>query len=429
MRRIFVFIIASILMAIGQLLPQQKVDGIAAVVGNEIILESELHTIMRQYSVQKNVNIFNDPVLYGRLSRQFLQQMIDNKLLLIKAEEDTITADDERVDQLLEQQLNNLIQQAGSEESLVEYYGSPLPQIKKDFRKQIEQQLKVEQLRQMRFSNIKISRREVEQFYQQYQDSLPQVEPTVDISHILLQVKPSEENTRKAYNKILEVKRKLEEGEDFATLAKKYSDDPSAAKNEGDLGWVSRGDLVKAFEEVAFSLEENEISDIVQTQFGFHIIQLLGRKEDKIHVRHILSRLQPSEEDEQRIVERLREIRQKISEGEATFEEMALQNSDDPNVEEDKGRLGEFALGSFQVKAFGEAAKSLEPGEISQPFKTDFGYHIIKLNDRQEGRTLSLQNDWQRIEQMAIEYKRSQKFQDWIAELRKEIPVDIKMDI
>lgn len=430
MNRLIKSIVFSVVVLVSSLMfSQQRVDGIAAIVGNEIILISDINTALAQYSLQTKTNIFDNPALTQRLTQQFLRQMIDEKLLLIKAEEDTISADEERVDQILQQQLDNMVQQVGSMQALEQYYGSPISKIKKDFRKQISERLVIDQLRQKRFSNIKISRREVEQFFSQYRDSLPKIEPTVDISHILIQVKPSDESLQKAYQKISQIRQMLLDGADFSELALKYSDDPSARNNKGDLGWVSRGNFVKEFEEAAFALKEGEISDIVQTQFGFHVIQLLERQGEKIHVRHILVQVQPTPEDEQRVVERLKEIRSKILSGEATFEEMALQNSDDPNVQKDKGHLGEYAVGNFQVKAFEKVIKNLKPGEISEPFKTEFGYHIVRLNKRTEGREYSLEKDWQLIEQYAIDFKRNQKFQEWLAKLREEIPIEIRISI
>ena len=194
------------------------------------------------------------------------------------------------------------------------------------------------------------------------------------------------------------------------------------------MGFVSRGTLVKEFEEAAFALKPGEISDIVQTQFGFHIIQLLERQGERIHVRHILIQLQPTPEDEQRVINKLKEIRQEILDGKATFEEMALKYSDDPNVQKDHGHLGTFQEGGFQIKEFEEAVKNLKEGEISEPFRTDFGYHIIRLNKRIQARELSLDKDWEQIEQWALQYKQTQEFQKWLQQLRQEIPVIVKIE-
>lgn len=430
MRTTLLFALLLALAALsGAATAQTKLDGIAAVVGDEIILESDVNTMLSQYAFQNKVNVFNDPQLRGRLQREFLNRMIDEKVLLVKADEDTITADEDRVDQLLDQQLSSFLQQAGSVEALESYYGMPMVKIRKEMREQIANRMRVDMLRQQRFANIKVSRREVENFFQQYRDSLPRVEETVDISHVLMQVRPSATATEAALARIRDLRERVAAGEDFETLARAESDDPSAKANGGDLGFVSRGDLVTEFEEVAFGLEIGELSDIVQTQFGFHFMELLDRQGEKIRVRHILVRLQPTPEDEERVVQRLKEIRASVLAGDATFEEMALANSDDPNVRDDKGRLGEFAAGEFQVKAFGEAVKDLQPGEISEPFRTDFGYHILLLHSRTAPRTYTLEDDWQRIEQYAIDFKRNREFDEWLAQIRSEIPVEVKLKI
>ncbi len=427
--RLFLIAFALVAFARSSVLGQQKLDAIAAIVGDQIVLESEIHTLIAQYGFQKHINVLNDPALFRQLSKRFLNRLIDQKLLLIKADEDTIKADEARVDQLLEQQLNLLIQQAGSQEALEKYYNAPLIQIKKELRREIENQLRIEMLQQKRFGKLKVSRREVEQFYQQYRDSLPRIEETVDISHILMNVTPSDESIQQAYQKIQKIKAMLDNGADFAELARMYSQDPGSASKGGDLGFVKRGDLVKEFEEVAFALKKGEISDIVQTQFGFHIIQLLERRGEKIHVRHILVQLQPTPEDEQRVIDTLQTIRQKILDGKATFEEMAMKYSDDPNVKKDKGHLGRFRVGSFQIKEFQKAVANLKPGEISLPFRTEFGYHIVRLNERISPRTLSLEKDWEQIEQWALQRKQEHEFKKWLAQLRKEIPIIIKYQL
>ncbi len=419
---VWLFVLTSLLPA------QQMIDGIAAIVGDDVVLVSDINALITQYAFQNRIDITRRPDLYKKLGKQFLETLIDNKLLLIKADEDTIKVDEAQVDQSLNRQIQYMVQQAGSEKKLEEYYNAPMYKIKKDLRKEIENQMRISMLRQKRFANIKISRKEVEEFYYTHKDSLPKVQPSVDISHILMQVTPSEQSVQEAYQKILEIKKKLDEGADFAELARKYSEDPGTAKNGGDLGFVSRGTLVKEFEEAAFALKPGEISDIVQTQFGFHIIQMIERQGERIHVRHILIQLQPTPEDEQRVINKLKEIRQEILDGKATFEEMALKYSDDPNVQKDHGHLGTFQEGAFQIKEFEQAVKNLKEGEISQPFRTDFGYHIIRLNKRIQARTLSLEKDWEQIEQWALQYKQNKEFQKWLKQLRKEIPVVIKIE-
>jgi peptidyl-prolyl cis-trans isomerase SurA len=429
MKKIFLPIFLAAVLLATPVFSQQVLDGTAAIVGDDVVLTSDINALVTQYAFQNKIDIAHQPSLYHQLGKKFLETLIDQKLLLIKAEEDTIKVDDERVEQNLKQQMDYMIQQAGSEQKLEEYYSAPLFKIKKDLRKEIENQMRIGVLRDKRFGSTKISRKEVENFYHQYEDSLPTHKATVSISHILMQVTPSKEAIAAAYQKTKDIRQRLLDGEDFATLAKKYSEDPGSASNGGDLGFVSRGTLVKEFEEAAFSLKKDEISDIVQSQFGFHIIQLLERQGERIHVRHILIQLKPTTEDEQRVVNRLKEIRQKILDGDSTFEEMALKYSSDPNVEKDHGNLGQFEQGSFQIKGFEDAVQGLKPGEISEPFRTEYGYHIVRLDGQTEARPLSLKNDWEQIEQWALQHKQENEFKAWLAQLRKEIPVVVEIDI
>jgi peptidyl-prolyl cis-trans isomerase SurA len=429
MKKYILLVIVLIFVFMGSAFSQQLADGIVAIVGDNIVLFSDVNNLVLQYAFQKKIDVTRQPELYDQLGKKFLENLIDQKLLLIKADDDTIKADEDRVDAALKQQVDYLIQQAGSQEKLEEIYSAPIFKIKKDLRKEIENQMRISMLREKRFADVKISRKEVEKFYEAYKDSLPEMKASVDISHILMQVTPSKEAVKTALTKITEIQDKLKQGEDFAELARKYSEDPGSAENGGDLGFVSRGTLVTSFEEAAFALDPGEVSDIVQTEFGFHIIQTLEKQGERIHVRHILVRLQPTEADEQKVIDKLNDIRQKILSGDSTFQEMALRYSDDPNVQKDQGHLGDFEQGAFQIKEFEQAIQGLKVGEISQPFKTEFGYHIVQLNDRKESRTLSLKNDWEKIEQWALQIKKQKEFEDWLAKLRTEIPIEMRMEI
>ncbi|HID38634.1 MAG TPA: parvulin peptidyl-prolyl isomerase [Calditrichaeota bacterium] len=404
---------------------QQLVDGIAAIVGKEIILKSEIDQHVQNFIIQNRIDVKNDPTIINKLKEQTLQRLIEQKLMLAKAEEDTVTVEDELVDKQVEQRIRYMINQVGSEDKLEAMFGSSLKKIRKDTREIIKEQMLVEKTRSMHFRVLKVSRREVEEFYKTYKDSLPTQKERVTIGHILKLVRPSEEAQMKAYKKAEEILRQLKDGADFEELAKKYSEDPASAKRGGDLGYTSRGDFVPEFETVAYSLKKGEISDIVQSQFGFHIIQLIDRKGEKVRTRHILIQAMPTENDEQRVIQELKEIRQRILNGE-DFSELALEYSDDENVKDDKGILGTFETDKMVLPQFREQIKKLKPGEVSEPFKTDFGYHILYLKDRKDEHRYTLEDDWQQIEQFALNHKMEREYLEWIKELKKEIPIQIK---
>ena len=369
---------------------QQLIDGIAAVVGKEIILRSDIQQYAQNYIIQNKINVQANPGLMEKLKTQTLDKLIEQKLLLAKAQEDTVKVDDGLLDQKVDERIQYLLNQLGSEDKLEKTFGSPLKKIKRDTRKIIKEQMLVEQVRATKFRTMKISRREVESFYATYKDSLPSLKETVDISHILKLVKPSEEAQKKAFDKISDILKQIQNGADFSKLAEKYSDDPASARRGGDLGMISRGDFVPEFEAAAYKLKDGEISGIVQTQFGFHIIQMIERRGEKIHTKHILVRLVPSVEDEQRTINELKAIRQKILDG-ADFGAMADKYSDDENVVKDHGHLGIFEVENMVIPQFKKVVQTMKIGDISEPFKTDFGYHIVKLNDRQAARKYSLE--------------------------------------
>ncbi len=417
--------IVFLLIAFQGVFAQQLVEGIAAVVGKEIILKTELDQFVQNYVLQNRLNITPDSPEYQKLRKQMLESLIEQKVLLAKAEADTITVDEQMLDQRVNERMNYMIQQAGSKDKLEQIFGSPLNQIRKDTRKILKEQMLVEQVRAKKFQGMKVSRREVEQFYATYKDSLPERPATVDISHILMQVKPSEKAQMAAYDKAEKILKELKAGASFEELAKKYSEDPASAKRGGDLGFTQRGDLVPEYENVAFNLKNGETSGIVQTQFGFHIIQLIERRGERIHTRHILIRVQPTKQDEQRVIQKLDSIRQVILDGKATFEEMALKYSDDQNVKKDHGHLGTFELDRLQIPQFKAVISRLKPGEISHPFKTDYGYHIVRLNAFTPAHKLNLKDDWEELEKYALNFKMQREYKEWLDDLKKHIYIKI----
>jgi len=407
---------------------QQLIDGIAAVVGNEIVLKSEVDQYVQSYIIQNKINTRNNPEIQKQLEKDILARLVEQKIMLTKADEDTIIADTRDVDRRVEEQIRYLTQQVGSEDKLEEAFQSPIKQIKRDLRKEIEERIKVEMLRRNKFASVKISRREVENFFYTYQDSLPQRQETVEISHILNQIKPGGDSQKAALDKIMMIKDKLDRGQDFASLASTYSEDPASAQRDGDLGFTKRGDFVQEFEEAAFALEPGEISDIVQTQFGYHIIKLIERRGEQISTSHILIRLTPTEEDERTTKTKLSQIREEILAG-SEFDSMAVLYSEDDNAKEDKGYLGVWEVEKLAIPTFKEIVKTMEIGEISEPFKTEYGYHILKLVKHTPARQLSLENDWEQIQQIAHNYKMEKEYASWIEKIKKEIPIEYKMDL
>lgn len=405
---------------------QQVLDKIVAIVDDDIILQSELLQYSLNLAFQMKIDPRYENEKFEQLQKEVLENMINQKILLAKAEEDTIEANEREVDNVLNNQIDRMIEQLGSEEKLEEYMNASIKKIRRDFRKEVEDNLKVETLKNQKMRQIQISRREVEEFYKTMKDSLPDLKETVDISHILVNIKPGGDAKEKALKRIEEIAQKLKSGEDFSQLAKEYSEDPGSKNRGGELGFFQRGEFVREFEEVAFNLKPGETSDIVLSEHGFHIIQLIERRGEKINVRHILIRLGITEDDIRETGQKLLEIREALNDTSNHFEDFAKKYSDDVTTKDQGGHLGQFAVEELQEQEFKKVIKNLEVGEISQPFKTRFGWHILRLNDRQEARKLTIENDWENIEKWALSLKHQKELENWLKELRNDTFVDIK---
>ncbi|KAA3663025.1 MAG: hypothetical protein DWQ10_01120 [Calditrichaeota bacterium] len=404
---------------------QEMLDRIVAIVDDNIILQSELMQYTRQYAMQSKIDFSNHPEKIQQLEDEILKELITSKVLLVKAKEDSIVVDEKQVNSALDEQINSMIQQVGTQEKLEEEFGFPMRIIRKRFREQIEENALVTTLKQQKLAEIRISRREVNQFYKTMQDSLPDMPPSANLSHILMTPKAGGSARDVALKKIKDVQIKLNAGEDFSDLARQYSEDPGSKTRGGDLGFTQRGEFVKPYEETAFSLEIGDVSDIVETQFGFHIIQLLDRRGEKVHTRHILIQLPVSTNDETRTLAKLDSIREDILAGKTSFTDAAKEYSEDPQSSATGGNLGWFEINQISIPEFRQIASTLQPGEISRPFKGPTGFHIVRMNERREARKISLDDDYDTIHMWALNKKQNEVFTSWIEDLRAELFIKI----
>lgn len=409
---------------------RQLIDRIVAVVDDEIILQSEVQQYAYFEAVNQKIDPEKNKAAYEALEKRILENLINQKILLAQAKVDSIVVEESQVEQALDQQIQQRIDQAGGEEALEKILGKKVSELRRLYRNDVRKQLLTQKIQSTRFNDVKVSRSDVEQFYATYKDSLPKVGESVNLSHILLEVKPGESAYREArtlaQSLLDSIRRK---GGNFEELAKAFSSDPGSARKGGDLGWFNRSDFVKEYADAAVRLEEGQISDLVKTQFGYHIIQLLGRSGDKIHTKHILIGVKTTQEDKDRTLQRIREIRQDILDNKITFENAAVQYSDDPAKKGNLGNLGWIEISSLQDKAFLQSAQSLEKNAISEPVESSLvtGYHIIRLNDRRKERILTLKEDWQTLENYALNQKQNKEMSKWLDEIRSRFFVDVRM--
>ena len=424
MKQVRKFLVYLSLLIPAALSAQTLVDRIVAVVDKEIITESELNERVTFLAVQNRI----DPNQAG-LRMQVLDGLISEKLILAQALIDSVEVTDDEVTRALDQQIANFVRQVGSEQRVEQMYGKSISRIKREYRTEIKNQLLVQKTRQQREAALTVTHREAEDFFISFKDSLPQVPEEFDLSHLYIVPKPDtavEAKTRIVMQSILD---SIHAGGDFASFAKRYSTDPGSAASGGDLGWEKRGVFVREFEETVFGLKEGDISGIVKTQFGFHIIQLLGRRGESVHSRHILMKIDKGPASDSAAVDTLRVLRQRALKGES-FAELANKYSEDEDTKTIGGDLGTLTADQLQPDFAGQI-KEIKAGEISEPLRTvvgsSYGFHIIWMRKRTAPHAINLQDDFKRIQQLALYMKRNKQNAEWIDELKKTIYVDIRL--
>ncbi|MFI5253163.1 MAG: peptidylprolyl isomerase [Bacteroidota bacterium] len=400
-------------------------DRIVAVVGKEALLLSDLKAQTEFFVLNNHVDP-NTP----DLQKQVLDGMINEKLLLAKALEDTnITVTDEEVTTELDGVLAQRIQQAGSEKRLEEIYGMPLNRMKREFRDDMRKQLYIRKVQQAKFADVTASRDEVEKFFTQYRDSLPRVPEELELYHIFKIPKVSEGAKNLVKEKAQKILDSIKAGGDFADFAKRYSDDKGSAPGGGDLNFVRRGEFVKEFEEIVFSLKEKELSGLVETPFGIHIIQLLERRGEQVHSRHILFKIPEDSTSVKTTKDYLLALKDSLKAG-RSFYDLANKYSDDKETAPVGGLIGRYPITQLDDDIIA-TTKTLKEGEVSDPVEVASGsakgYHILYLKRRIPEHTMNLNDDWNRIEQLTVKFNQSTEYQKWLKQLRDEIYWDIRL--
>ncbi|HMA63457.1 MAG TPA: peptidylprolyl isomerase [bacterium] len=397
-----------LLLVTNLLFPEQIIDGIAAVVSDMIVLKSEV----QQYAlIQAQQMGIQNPNKLDRLLENSLDQLISNKLILKQAEIDTIEVQDRRVDQMLDQQLNNLIAQAGGEARLEEEFGKSIFQIKEDYRPRIKERLIIQKYQQQKLTDVTITRREVQNFYDQYKDSIGTIPPSYTFGQILIKVESGKQELSEVKEKADSVYQLIQEGSNFKEMAKKYSEDPATAKFGGDLGYTKRGSFVQEFERKAFSMDEGDISKPVKTQFGYHIIKLVDRKGEQVRTRHILFTVKKSKNNYQKAVQEAEKVRKMIVSEKISFDSAAVAYSDYKDAYVNRGIVNRLAKNEIQNPDIVNTLDTLEVGQVSDVFQNEMGYNIIKL--------INIHDDkWVRIKEYALNMKKQREYQEHINKLR-----------
>jgi len=394
-----------------------KVDGIAAVVGSQIVLESDVD---RDYlmSQQQGVKVDN--------KCDFLNDIMLDKMLVDRAKQDTlIKVTQDEVTRQLNSQIEGWVAQAGGEKQILDYFGfRTMAEMKNETKYIVEDNIYARNKREMVVKGADATPEEVRLFFEKHQGELPDVKDEVSLSHIVIYPEVSQENQQKIIDQLKEIKKEIEEGASFTTKAILYSEDPGSASNGGEYKKVSRGKMVKEFDAVAFNLQEGEISDPFKTDFGYHIIKLDKRRGQELDLRHILISLKPTEEEIKKATNKLDSIRLLINDGKMTFKDAALRFSDDKYTKFNSGNLmnqnsgdDRFEKISLPLPMF-SAITTLADEDISQVFEDDFenrkALRILKLNKSYPAHKINYEQDYYRIQKFAVQDKERTMLLDWV---------------
>jgi peptidyl-prolyl cis-trans isomerase SurA len=404
---------------------QKEGDRIIAIVGNDIILESDLQYQMQMYARQNNVTSINPAI-----AQQIFQQMLTDKIILAKAEQDSVIVKDEEVNKELDFRLKSLIQQVGSEQRIQEVYGMPLVKIRLTLKEDLVKKMMSDKLKRKKFSNpVKVSDKEVRDFYNTYGDSLPPASEEFEMSHIFISRKLTDGEKQISKAKALQILDSVKAGTDFSELAKRNSDDKGSAVNGGDLGFAKKGVFVKEFEEALNKLSIGEVSDVVETEFGYHIIKLIEKKGDLLRAEHILVSFKKSADSDFGTIATLNGIRDSIQNGKLTFERAAVLYSQDVETNTKDGYIGFVPIEKLDSNYVSELNK-LQIEEISKPLRSgddnNYGYELIKIKSRTSPHKLTLETDFSKIKKYASAMKENKAYEEWIEELKKSVYVDTK---
>jgi peptidyl-prolyl cis-trans isomerase SurA len=420
-------LISFILTADG-LFSQQLLDKIVVRVGAEQILLSDVEEQF-SYEVKTKPQITKCDVIAG---------LIDQKLVIHQAKLDSIEVSDEQIASELDIRFERILAQMnGDEEFFKEYYGSTISEMKERYREDQKQSMLARQMQQTLMQKVKITPNEVLEFYKSIpQDSLPFLNAEVELSELILKPKVSQENRQKAINLIEELhKRIVNGGESFEDLAKEYSVDVESAKRGGDLGFASRGTFVPEFESAAFTLKKGEISDVIETEFGFHFLKLEERRGNLVRIRHILISPEITDDDNQLAKQKLDTIKTMISTDSIDFL-TALRRYGDKSQQSfnNGGKMRNPASGNsfFEIKDLDYdtyfAIENLKVGELSsvlefEGMRGEKLYKVIQVNSKSKPHKMSLETDYDKIVNFAKENKRATYFNNWMSKVRSGVAV------
>jgi peptidyl-prolyl cis-trans isomerase SurA len=409
-------------------------DQVVGVVGANVILQSDIESQYQQFLLQGGQDNPN-------MRCEILYQMLINKLLLNQAVIDSLEVSATQVDEELDKRMRYYIQQIGSQKQLEEHMGKSVIELKAEFRSLIKDQMLTQQMQQKITKDVNASPADVKNYYEKIpKDSLPRIESEFEIQQIVKNIAVTEEQKKAVKDKLEEYKQQILKGDrDFVATATLYSQDPGSYKKGGELGFFGRGDMQPAFEAAAFKLRPGEISDIIETPYGFHILQLIERRGDQINVRHILLRPKVSDDNINMASLVLDSIRTQILNKTITFADAAQKFSDDVDTKYNAGLMQNTQDGTTKFdattmdKTLFFQIDQLKIGEISKPVSYSdkdqkAALRLLLVKSKTAPHTANLKDDYQKIRNAALADKQNLALLDWVKKRRAETYVSINKD-
>lgn len=415
-----------------QILAQDKIiDQIVAVIGSNVIMKSDIENMALQNQAQ---GITSE----GDMKCDILEQMLVDKLMVAEAELDTnIIVTDNQINQQLDARIEYFTQHLGSEKEVENYFKKPIVQLKSDLHDIIRNEILSSQMKNKLIENIKVTPSEVRYYYRNLtEDEKTKINTQYEYAQINAIPVVSEEEENRIKEELRSIKKRVEDGENFAMFAVLYSEEPGSAKSGGDLGYFGRNVMDPAFSAAAFNLKPGQVSNVVKSEFGYHIIQMVDRKGDKIRCRHIIMKAKVSAETKEKILHQLDSLVNSVRKGEISFSDAAMRYSDDKNSRNNGGNVvNPMTMSSkFEASALppdvSKVLDKLKINEISDPFisvdeKQREVIQVVKLVDKIDAHAANLSEDYPMLSEMFLQKKQEDAIMQWIAERQSKTYIRI----
>ncbi|HOF07286.1 MAG TPA: peptidylprolyl isomerase [Bacteroidales bacterium] len=440
MKKIFlvtnlILLFSSVLLS--QSTPPQILDKIIAIVGNKIILKSEVDMQIQQLMISGTLD---NAIKTDEIQCEILEDMLLQKLLLMQAEIDSVEVSDDQINNELDRRIRYFTSMFGNVQELEKYYNKSILELKEELREPLKDQLLITAMHDKLVSNVTVTPSEVEKYYKKMpSDSIPIIPAQWEIGVIAIAPSLTQEENNMLISKLQDIKKRINNVSDFEVMARLYSEDPATAKNGGETGYFTKGVMEPTFENAAFSLTKpGEISPIIETSYGYHILQLIDRKGEQVNVRHILVRKQPSNNAIQIAKQKADSIYNLLIKNEITFADAAKKFSKLEGDLTQGGMIlsanGGFTLTTNEIDAkFLPILDTMKNSKFSKPFlymENDGTptYRILWLKNYIPPHKASLKTDYYLIQMKALEEKKNQALAKWANERLQEVYVKIDED-